>query len=86
MSYQPLFQRKNIGLIDSEEYVVELISSHRGSWIRLSDMEFLVQWSGHPPEESTWEPWRNLRHVGVLHDYMKKIGRATHLPAAKKPL
>jgi hypothetical protein len=77
---------KNIGLIDSEEYVVELISSHRGSWKRLSDMEFLVQWTGYPPDESTWEPWRNLKHLGALHEYMKKNKRANHLSAANTSL
>ena len=77
---------KNIGLIDSEEYVVELISSHRGSWKRLSDMEFLVQWTGYSPDESTWEPWRNLKHLGALHEYMKKNKRANHLSAATTSL
>ena len=48
---------KNISLLDAEEYVVESITNHRGTWKHLSMMEFLVNWRGYAPEDSTWERW-----------------------------
>lgn len=71
---------KNISLLDAEEYVVENITDHRGTWKRLSTMEFLVNWRGYAPEDSTWERWKNVRDVKALHDYLLKIGRETHIP------
>ena len=46
---------RKVSLLDSEEYVVESITAHHGSWKRLSSMEFLVKWSGYPHDESTWK-------------------------------
>lgn len=71
---------KQISLLDNEEYVVESISSHRGSWKRRLLMEFLVNWRGCPPDESTWERWTTVRDVKAFHDYLRSIGHATHIP------
>ena len=71
---------KNISLLDAEEYVVESITNHRGTWKHLSMMEFLVNWRGYAPEDSTWEHWKNVRDVRALHEYLSEIGRETHIP------
>ena len=73
---------KKISLLDTEEYIVESISAHRGSWKRLSSMEFLVNWHGYSSSESTWERWANVRDVKALHDYLRNIGHETHIPLA----
>ena len=31
---------------------------HATSW------EYLVKWQDYPPENNTWEPWRNLNAYG----------------------
>ena len=71
---------KKISLLDTEEYVVESITAHRGSWKRLSSMEFLVNWCGYTPDDSTWERWKNVRDVKALHQYLINIGLQKHIP------
>ena len=70
---------KKISMLDTEEYVVESITAHRGSWKRLSSMEFLVNWCGYTAEDSTWERWANVRDVQALHQYLN-IGLEKHIP------
>jgi Chromo (CHRromatin Organisation MOdifier) domain len=71
---------KKISMLDTEEYVVESITAHRGSWKRLSSMEFLVNWSGYTAADSTWERWTNVRDVKALHQYLINIGLEKHIP------
>jgi hypothetical protein len=71
---------KKISMLDTEEYVVESITAHRGSWKRLTSMEFLVNWCGYTPDDSTWERWNNVRDVKALHEYLTKIGLQKHIP------
>ena len=34
-------------------------------------MEFLVHWAGYDdPKEHTWEPWKHVRLVDKLHEYL----------------
>lgn len=67
-------------LLDSEEYIVESITAHRGSWTSLTSLEFLVHWLGYPTEDDTWEPYRNLRHLDALHEYLRKNNKESLIP------
>ena len=67
-------------LLDSEEYIVESITAHRGSWKSLTSLEFLVHWLGYPTEDDTWEPYRNLRHLDALHEYLRKNNKENLIP------
>jgi hypothetical protein len=64
-----------------EEYIVEGIMDSRetkkGKW------EYLVKWKGYGPEESTWEPWENLKNAQkFLSEYEKSLKKKA-LDAAK---
>jgi hypothetical protein len=56
---------------DHMEYFVEAILDHRNTQTRTT-AEFLVKWLTYPDSANTWEPYSNLRDVGVLHDYLKR--------------
>lgn len=75
---------KKISLLDTEEYVVESITAHRGSCKHLTSMEFLVNWCGYTPDDSTWERWKNVRDVKALHEYLTKIGLQQHIPRSRQ--
>ena len=63
--------RKEIASRSQEEYVVQEILQHRGDPKHKSTMEFLVHWAGYDdPKEHTWEPWKHVRLVDKLHEYL----------------
>jgi Chromo (CHRromatin Organisation MOdifier) domain len=45
-------------------------------------MEFLVNWCGYTPDDSTWERWKNVRDVKALHEYLTKMGLQQNIPIA----
>ena len=53
---------------DYKFFDVEAILKHRGK-INRSSMEFLVKWTGY--NETTWEPYKNVRDNIILHNYLK---------------
>jgi hypothetical protein len=71
---------ERIGLLDREEYIVDSILTHRGSFSRLRSLEFLVRWKGYDASSDSWEPWSELRNVEPLHDYLRSAGREQHIP------
>ena len=62
---------KAIAAKDKGEYFVEQILEHRGNPTRKSTMEFKVRWAGYSPDFDTWEPWRGVRDVDKLHEYLR---------------
>ena len=51
-------------------FVVERISKFRGNARgRKSQLEFLVHWVGY--EETSWEPWGNVRNNILLHNFLR---------------
>ena len=70
-----------IGLLDKEEYVVEKIKSHRGTWNKLKSIELLVRWQGYTADSDSWEPWSNMRRVHALHTYLRLINKEKFISA-----
>jgi len=68
---------EDIARSDYNLFEVDKIINHR--WTngkatnRKSELEFLVKWEGYSDSENTWEPWKNMSKVGVVHDYMNAI-------------
>ena len=60
-----------------EEYLVESIEKHNGSWKNIKNMRFLVKWVGF--EERTWEPYSNLKNNEQLRDYVINMGHSHRL-------
>jgi hypothetical protein len=71
---------ERIGLLDREEYIIDSIIAHRGSFSRLRSLEFLVRWKGYEASSDSWEPWSELRDVEPLHDYLRSTGHERHIP------
>jgi hypothetical protein len=52
---------------DQGQFMVEAIIRHRK--VR-SSYEFFVKWLGYEDTENTWEPYRNVRKLALMADYL----------------
>ena len=71
---------KEVAMRDKEEYVIEKILDHDGTPDLKSSMKFLVKWKGYSAKHNTWEPWKSVRLVDKLHDYLKGKGMKNLIP------
>jgi hypothetical protein len=55
---------------DYLEFFIESILQHRGDPKRLSTIEFKIKWLGYDETYNSWEPWANVRELGILHEYL----------------
>jgi hypothetical protein len=69
---------------DADEFHIEMILSHRGRFSNKRDLEFKVRWTGFDETYDTWEPWKSLKDVEQLHDYLRLIKLAHEIPKAHK--
>ena len=57
------------------EYVIEKVLKHKpenfNNKTKREDLFFLIQWENFGEEHNSWEPWSNLRRVGIVHEYLK---------------
>ena len=67
---------------DVDEFHIEMILSHRGRFTNKHKLEFKVRWTGFDESFDTWEPWKNLKDVDKLHDYLRLIKLPQHIPKA----
>ena len=58
-------------LLKPDEFKIEEILAHRVIKPRRGRVrhEYLIKWLGYPPEENSWEPWKNL------NDLSRKLAR-----------
>ena len=63
---------KSIAAADTCELEVEAIVDHRGSTRKRSKMKFRVRWLGYEPEEDTWEPFKNVKDLQALDEYVNQ--------------
>jgi hypothetical protein len=56
---------------DYLEFFVEKILDIRGDTKRVLSLQFHVKWLGFDETHNSWEPWKNLRDLAVLHEYLK---------------
>ena len=75
---------RDVALRDDNEFVVEKILDHKlirgGKKTRKNDMTFLVKWEGYDAKDNTWEPWKGVRLVDKLHDYLRLHKMASWIP------
>ena len=70
---------REIALKDHKDvYIIDRIDGHRGNMARKSEVTFKVKWLGY--EESTWEPWKNVRDNSVTHEYLLSQSLGKHIP------
>lgn len=55
---------------DKQMFDVERIVSHTGHPRKKSTMTFTVEWVGYGPDETTVQPWADLRDNVKLHEYL----------------
>jgi hypothetical protein len=65
---------------DSNEYHIEMITSHRGRFTNKRKLEFKVHWAGYDETYDTWEPWKNLKETDKLHEYLRLINLPNEIP------
>ena len=68
---------------DYSEFFVEKIIEHQGDFRKVSTLTFKVRWLHYTSEYDIWEPWKNLRHLAPLHEYLRVIGKAKLIPTPK---
>jgi transposase InsO family protein len=56
---------------DYLEFFVEEILEVTGNIKKVTTVEFLVKWVGYDFSHNSWEPYKNLRDVVVLHKYLE---------------
>ena len=65
-------------LYDNEEYDVERIISHRGSFTKKKSLQIEVKWIGY--EQTTWVPWKNVMKNIHMHEYLRRLGLEKYIP------
>ena len=55
---------------DYLEFFVEKILSMTGNARIPSTLEFHVKWTGYDDSHNSYEPWKNLRDLSILHEYL----------------
>jgi hypothetical protein len=68
---QEFLDPKDIAMRDREEYEVQKVLDHQGDPKLKGQMKFLVKWKGYDKNHNSWEPWKSLRLVDKLHEYLK---------------
>jgi hypothetical protein len=53
-----------------EEFHVERIVSHSGSWKKIRDMEFVVKWTGYDEPEGG-QKWADLKYNRTFRQYLR---------------
>ena len=61
-----------------EQFFVEKILDHSGTWSRLGAMRFRIKWVGY--EDLTSEPFNELKHNEVFHKYLREQGKVKLIP------
>ena len=56
---------------DYLEFFVEKILGMTGDIKRVTTLKFEIKWLGYDDTYNSWEPWKNLREVVVVHDYLR---------------
>ena len=64
----------------SDFFIVDEIRAHKGNWNKVSEMSFLVKWTGYDEDENTWEPWANVRDTIAIQDYLTAFGKTKLIP------
>ena len=72
---------EKIAYRDKEEFEVEqILDDTIDLTLSVKFWRFLVKWTGYEVTEALWLPWDEIKHVGVLHDYLRNKGLGQYLP------
>jgi hypothetical protein len=65
---------------DQQAFDVENILAHQGEGSRKATYSFLVRWVGYSADDDSWLPWSELRNNIKLHEYLRRINKASWIP------
>jgi len=83
--YDPVYiNPTSIAQQNEQEFAVAQIVSQRGDPQRRATMEFLVRWTDFGADQNSWEPYKALMHVDVLHEYLRRHRMPTLIPKEHK--
>ena len=60
---------QEVAIQDKQLYIVESVLEHKGTGAKRSLMQFHIKWKGY--DETSWEPWSNVKDNIILHNYLK---------------
>ena len=53
------------------EFFIERILGMTVDIKRVQTLQFEIKWLGYDDSYNSWEPWKNIRDVAVVHDYLR---------------
>ena len=56
---------------DYLEFFVEKVLDMTGDPKKVTTLKFLIKWLGYDDTYNTWEPWKEVRDVEILHTYLR---------------
>ena len=62
---------RDIARKDYLEFFIEKILGMTGDTKRVNTLQFEIKWLGYDDSYNSWEPWKNIRDVAVVHDYLR---------------
>ena len=71
---------QDIARKDYLEFFVEKVISHRGNTSHTRSLEFYIKWLGYDDSYNSWEPFKEIRLVDKLHEYLILHGMSKLIP------
>jgi transposase InsO family protein len=65
---------------DYLEFFVEKVLDMTGDPKRVTTLKFLIKWLGYDDTHNTWEPWKEVRDVEILHTYLRTNNLSKIIP------
>jgi hypothetical protein len=65
---------------DYLEFFVEKVLDMAGDPKKVTTLKFLIKWLGYDDTHNTWEPWKEVRDVEILHQYLRANNLTKMIP------
>jgi hypothetical protein len=62
------------------ESFVEKVLDMTGDPKKVTILKFLIKWLGYDDTYNTWELWKEVRDVEILHTYLRKNNPSKIIP------
>jgi hypothetical protein len=65
---------------DYLEFFVEKVLDMTGDPKKVTTLKFLIKWLGYDDTHNTWEPYKEVRDVEILHTYLRTNNLSKIIP------
>jgi hypothetical protein len=69
-----------VAATDRQEWEVDRVVEHRSIDVNISSYEFRIRWKNCDESQDSWLPWREVRCLKQLHDYLRANRMAHRIP------